>query len=680
MTIVLKNLIVNFRDHKIVWLLALVFLVGFGTSYFSLNDAFLSDEFEFIYAASQVYNWSDFKQLMTAEIGGDFWRPAVYFSFYAHYKLFGLNPFGYHFINAVWQGLNSLLVSLLIWNLGKLYWRKISADKISPLLFAGIVGGLLFAVFPNHNETVTWLAARTDLLAFLFFAAALNAWFFYLRRIIFPENNSKLPAVLILSMAIIFSVLSYLAKEASASLILIFSLSALWHYIFFRREINFKIGSRILLPWILLTIIFTAYLIIRRQIVGYWFGGYVLTGSSEFLSLTFSDFKNWLLLPIKMLFLSVNFNYLDHFLSVKAPSLSSLTDLFWLKTVFYSLTVLFLAITSLVIARRRQIKIALPIAVFCLLFIYLTSAPAIGVLNTINPALESTRYYFFATAGLCALLAFWLSLFQGKKKYFVAMTVWLIFFAAYFFNYQPWRLASNSANSIQNAIKNQGAEINNNDWLYIVNTPDNIFGAYVFRRGLTQMINLYQPQIDQTKVISSGRGVAGMSAPACLLSQSDSFWLLQLDDQTGIAESLEKVASAKTTPTKNLEIVGKNMKLKDIEKIGDNSYKITGNSPSFILQDLNINPREIADLKFNITPENDYPWTQQHIYWTTESKPFYHEYHRHIWRFFGVSPNNPESPAQTIPVCRYPSFVFSDTIKDLKITLPFKKNEQFTMF
>src|SRR3990167_7082505 len=119
-----------------------------------------------------------------------------------------------------------------------------------------------------------------------------------------------------------------------------------------------------------------------------------------------------------------------------------------------------------------------------------------------------------------------------------------------------------------------------------------------------------------------------MSTPACLLSQTDSFWLLRLDDQTGILESLEKVTSAKTILTKNLEIAGKNWELKNIEKIGENSFRITGSSPSFVLKDLNINPQEIADLKFSIAPESDYPWTQQHIYWSTESEPFYHEYHR----------------------------------------------------
>ncbi|MGI9251176.1 MAG: tetratricopeptide repeat protein [Pseudohongiellaceae bacterium] len=93
--------------------------------------------------------------------------PVLYTSFWVEHKLWGFNPAGYHVVNIVLHGINTVLL-----------WRL--------LLRMAVPGAWLiaafFAVHPVHVEVVAWVIARKDLLATLFSLLAVGCWLRFRER------------------------------------------------------------------------------------------------------------------------------------------------------------------------------------------------------------------------------------------------------------------------------------------------------------------------------------------------------------------------------------------------------------------------------------------------------------------------------------------------------------------
>ncbi len=90
---------------------------------------------------------------------GDFFsyfRPLQSLSYWLDYRLWQLNPFGYHLENILLHGLNTLLVFALM--------EQLTHHKHASLLAAGI-----YAAHPIHVGTVAYIAGRADLLVIAFF-------------------------------------------------------------------------------------------------------------------------------------------------------------------------------------------------------------------------------------------------------------------------------------------------------------------------------------------------------------------------------------------------------------------------------------------------------------------------------------------------------------------------------
>ena len=130
-----------------------------------------------------------------------FYRPMTSLSYWIDFKIWGLNPAGFHLTNILLHMLNCLLLSILLLRLG---------TKHIPALF----GGALFAVFPLHFENVAWISGRTDVLALLF--AGLSFWF------LLNHMERKKPACLWISA--LFFLFSLLSKEITVFLPFIYFL------------------------------------------------------------------------------------------------------------------------------------------------------------------------------------------------------------------------------------------------------------------------------------------------------------------------------------------------------------------------------------------------------------------------------------------------------------------------
>ena len=106
-----------------------------------------------------------------------------------------LNPVGFHLTNLLFHVVNSLLVLHLVRHLVRRYW-------------AGLGAALIFAAYPIHTESVTWIAGRTDVMATTFFLAAFWGY------VLFRQRGSR--AALWISM-VLFT-LGMFAKEMVATL------------------------------------------------------------------------------------------------------------------------------------------------------------------------------------------------------------------------------------------------------------------------------------------------------------------------------------------------------------------------------------------------------------------------------------------------------------------------------
>ena len=85
----------------------------------------------------------------------NYYRPLQHLFNYAIFHLFGAHPAWFHLFNIVLHAGVSLAVMAVI--------LRLSSSRA-----AGIVAGLLFAVYPVHSEVIAWIACTPDLLSSLF--------------------------------------------------------------------------------------------------------------------------------------------------------------------------------------------------------------------------------------------------------------------------------------------------------------------------------------------------------------------------------------------------------------------------------------------------------------------------------------------------------------------------------
>ena len=94
-----------------------------------------------------------------------YYRPVIYASMVFDKALWGISPFGFHLSNIVFNALSTVALYLfLLFLLGGFGYEKRYG--------AALIGGLLFAFYPMHVESVSWVSGRTDVLCALFFFLA----------------------------------------------------------------------------------------------------------------------------------------------------------------------------------------------------------------------------------------------------------------------------------------------------------------------------------------------------------------------------------------------------------------------------------------------------------------------------------------------------------------------------
>ncbi|MCK5662697.1 MAG: hypothetical protein KAI17_04380, partial [Thiotrichaceae bacterium] len=107
----------------------------------------------------RAFNWENIYWMFTNFDMAN-WHPLTWVSHALDYALFGLEPWGHHFVSILIHAFNTILFFGLVIVLMSFKTRDIDNQT---LLAAG-VAALLFGIHPQHVESVVWIAERKDVL------------------------------------------------------------------------------------------------------------------------------------------------------------------------------------------------------------------------------------------------------------------------------------------------------------------------------------------------------------------------------------------------------------------------------------------------------------------------------------------------------------------------------------
>ncbi len=309
--------------RKPIKLIGLCFLISVfvGILYFnSLGNQFTNWDDGMIYQNPQVRNLdlTGIKKIFTLERGNTY-QPIRMLSYAIDYKVWKLNPLGYHITNILFYIFTCIMVFFTL--------RLLSGElrkEASPYSHGrvAIFGALLFAAHPVHVEAVTWLAARKEVLQGLFFFLG---FYLYLKA---SRENERRAFYSYLALVVLSVLLATLSKPSAVifpAVILLYEITQRkkgWMD-FIRSHWLFFILS------ILISIIFTSILIKVMLETG---GIKHYRGGSYFNNFLVSFYV--FLYNIKLLIYTINYSA-AYMIPISYPILNIRTFAFIGITLFY---------------------------------------------------------------------------------------------------------------------------------------------------------------------------------------------------------------------------------------------------------------------------------------------------------------------------------------------------------
>ena len=356
-----------------VFIVCLTILVLVGILYFnSLGNQFTNWDDGMIYQNPSIrnLNWEGIKKMFVPQPGNTY-QPIRVLSYAIDYKIWGLNPLGYHITNILFYILTCIMVYLTSLHLSMHLREKASLDSHERVAF---FGALLFAAHPVHVEAVTWLAARKEVLQGLFFFLA---FFLYMKASEEAERKT-----FYLSLVIVFVVFAILSKPSAV----VFPAVIIGYEIAKRKVGLINLLKRhwvFLLVSLVLSAIFT-FILLKVMVES----GGIKQHRGDSIATNVLVFMYVFLQNIKLLVSTINYSAAYSF-SVSMP-------VFCLKNVILMLITFSLFVIGVLSLRRTKIIF------FSLFFFLITLLPYLNIIPI--STLKADRYVFIASFSYILIL------------------------------------------------------------------------------------------------------------------------------------------------------------------------------------------------------------------------------------------------------------------------------------
>jgi tetratricopeptide (TPR) repeat protein len=340
----------------------------------SLGNQFTNWDDGMIYENSSIrhLNWEGVKKIFTLEPGNTY-QPVRMLSYAIDYRIWGLNPLGYHITNILFYILTCIMVFFTLRLLSGELRKEASPDSHGRV---AIFGALLFAAHPVHVEAVTWLAARKEVLQGFFFFLG---FYLYLKA---NKETGRGAFYFYLSLVVLSILLATLSKPSAVifpGVIAVYEISKRKKEVipFFKRHWIFLVSLLILsavFTFILMKVMFEAGGI--KHYKGDSFASNLLVCVCVFLQ------------NIRLLLLTINYSAAYSFL-VNMPIFSPTNlILFFITFSLFAFSVLSLRWTKIIF--------------FSLFFFFITLVPYLNIIPI--STLKADRYVFIASFSYILLL------------------------------------------------------------------------------------------------------------------------------------------------------------------------------------------------------------------------------------------------------------------------------------
>ena len=162
--------------------LALVLMVvSFGVYSNAIPNGFVFDDHPQIVENPWIRDPGSIPEIFVSHTAGfghgeraNYYRPLKLLAYTLAYRLFGLEPWGFHLVNVIFHAAASALVFFLI--LALLRQARTEETAASTRVWASFLAALLFAVHPIHTEAVTWVASFPEVSFAVFYLISLYGY------------------------------------------------------------------------------------------------------------------------------------------------------------------------------------------------------------------------------------------------------------------------------------------------------------------------------------------------------------------------------------------------------------------------------------------------------------------------------------------------------------------------
>lgn len=157
---------VSSQSDRRTWLVPALLLVGLTAGAYipAMNGGFIWDDDDYVQDNLALRSLAGLGQIWSQPGATRQYYPLVHTTYWLEYRLWGLDPTGYHVVNVILHALSAVLV-----------WRLLIRLKV-PGAWAAAA---LFALHPVHVESVAWITERKNTLSGAFYLSAAWAYLRY---------------------------------------------------------------------------------------------------------------------------------------------------------------------------------------------------------------------------------------------------------------------------------------------------------------------------------------------------------------------------------------------------------------------------------------------------------------------------------------------------------------------